>query len=97
MFVGSASFQAIIVVMSSGYMRHLMDKTCIYKITNPKSEDEKSSSTLINVIDSMKPFYRKHFNVFGLANYQLLHMFFVNDHFLPHIFALFSCSWFARI
>ena len=48
MFVASARFQAIIVVMSRGYMRHLMDKTCIYKITNPKSEDEKNMSTPIN-------------------------------------------------
>ena len=68
MFVGSASFQAIIVVMSSGYMRHLMDKTCIYKITNPKSEEEKKTGQH----RSMKPVYRKHLNVFCFANSQLL-------------------------
>ena len=70
MFVGSARFQAIIVVMSSGYMRHLMDKTCIYKIESLKSEEEKKQVNSQH--RSMKPVYRKHLNVFDFANSQLL-------------------------
>ena len=88
MFVGSARFQAIIVVMSSGYMRHLMDKTCIYKITNPKSEEEKRNrSTPINETCVQETFKCFLFCKFPAA------MFFVNDHFFTAHF----CSVFLFV